>query len=191
MLRRVLPRASRPPSNATRRTSTPRRSTPTSPRGYYFTKKYGDLHGIYIFSNDTKIGHDFQFAAIGGLRDLAGVGKGIHSDARLRHVRCRQQPAFTPIVRAIKANNSNFAECAVQYSCTVLLRNEAALQGITNQVKVWDCSACYDKKFLQSGGANVEHEYVDPLSLPFYDPREQKANPMLANFVQLHGYGQR
>ncbi len=38
-----------------------------------------------------------------------------------------------------------------------------------------------------NGGADVEHEYVDTLFLPFYDPREQKANPMLANFVRYTG----
>jgi hypothetical protein len=83
--------------------------------------------------------------------------------------------------------NSNYAECAVEYQCTVLLRKEAALQGITDQVKIWDCGGCYDKKFLQSGGAAVEHEYVDNLFLPFYDPQEAKVNPMLANFVRYTG----
>ena len=156
-------------------------------RGYYFTKKYGDLHGIYIFSNDTNLGYDLEFASAGGLRDLAGVGKGVHSDADFAISAAAQQDAFTPIVRAIKAKHSNYAECAVQYSCTVLLRREAALQGITDQVKVWDCGGCYDKQFLQSGGADVEHEYVDTLFLPFYDSKEQRANPMLANFVHYTG----
>jgi hypothetical protein len=70
----------------------------------------------------------------------------------------------------------------------VLLRREAALQNVTDQVKVWDCTTqCYDRKFLHDGGSDVEHEYVDTLFLPFYDPREQKANPMLANFVRYTG----
>jgi hypothetical protein len=68
------------------------------------------------------------------------------------------------------------------------LRKEAVLQGVTDQVKVWDCSVqCYDEKFLDSGGADVEHEYVDTPFLPFYDPRERQANPMLANFVRYTG----
>jgi hypothetical protein len=68
------------------------------------------------------------------------------------------------------------------------LRKEAVLQGITDQVKVWDCGVqCYDKKFLQSGGTDVEHEYVDTPFLPFYDSMDQHANPMLANFVRYTG----
>jgi hypothetical protein len=75
----------------------------------------------------------------------------------------------------------------VQYSCTVLLRKEADLQGVGDQVKVWDCGGCYDKKFLQSGGADAENEYVDTYFLPFYDAKEAKADPMLANFVRYTG----
>ena len=73
------------------------------------------------------------------------------------------------------------------YACAVDLRNEATLQGINDQVKVWDCPTCYDKNFLKSGGTHVEHEYIDTGVLPAYDPREQKANPMLANFVRYTG----
>ena len=87
----------------------------------------------------------------------------------------------------IRANHSNYAQCTLQFSCTVLLRKEAALQGLTSQVKVWDCATCYDKKFLQEGGADVDGEYVDTSYLPFYDAREQHANRMLANFVHYTG----
>ena len=64
---------------------------------------------------------------------------------------------YTTMVQAIKAHKSNYALCTLEYECAVLLRKEAALHGVTNQVKVWDCDACYDKKFLQAGGADVEH----------------------------------
>ena len=33
----------------------------------------------------------------------------------------------------------------------------------------------------------MENTYVDNLFLPFYDPKEAKANPMLANFVRYTG----
>jgi hypothetical protein len=158
-------------------------------RGYYFTKKYGDLHGIYVFSSDSKAGHDDALASgLGGLRDIGGTGQGIHSDGDFPMSGLAQQGAYTPVIQAMKATNSNYGQCTLQDSCTVLLRKEAALQGVTDQVKVWDCGPqCYERKFLQAGGADVEHEYVDLLFLPFYDPREQRANPMLANFVHYTG----
>jgi Periplasmic binding protein len=156
-------------------------------RGYYFTKKYGDVHGIYIFSNDTPFGHAAQFEGIGGVRELSGGVKGVLSDQDFAiSAASLQQSEFTTMVQAMKAHNSNYASCAVEYECTVLLRKEAALQGATDQVKVWDCDACYDKKFLHAG-TDVEDEYVDLQSLPFYDPKEAKANPMLANFVRYTG----
>jgi hypothetical protein len=158
-------------------------------RGYHYTKKSDDLHGIYVFSSDSKTGHDDEFASgLGGLRDLGGVGRGIRSDGDFNLSAAAQQSEYTAAIQRMKAMNSNYGQCTLQYSCTVLLRREALLQGITDQVKVWDCSAqCYDKKFLQTGGADVEDEYVDTLFLPFYDRREQKANRMLANFVQYTG----
>ena len=59
----------------------------------------------------------------------------------------------------------------------VLMRKEAALQGVTD-VKVWDCGVgCYDKEqFLKAGGSDVEGQYVDTLFLPFLSKADQKAN---------------
>jgi hypothetical protein len=153
-------------------------------RGYYFTKKFGDLHGIYVFFTGSQPAHDAAFASgEAGVRDL-----GITSDGDIDLPDTAQQSQYTPAVQTMQAKSSNYGQCTAQYSCTVLLRKEAALQGVADQVKVWDCTTqCYDKKFLQEGGADVEHEYVDTQFLPFYDRREQKANPMLANFVRFTG----
>jgi hypothetical protein len=157
-------------------------------RGYYFTKKYGNLHGIYVFPSGSRALRDDALASgLGGLRDFAGVGKGVHSDGDFDVSAVDPQSAYTPVIEAMKANHSNYGQCTQASSCTVLLRREAVLQGITNQVKVWDCGTCYDKSFLQSGGADIEHEYVDLAFLPFYDQRDQQANRMLTNFVHYTG----
>jgi hypothetical protein len=154
----------------------------------YFTKKYGDVHGIYIFSNDSSFGYANEFATAGALRDSNNVGNGdVRSDQDFKISAAAPQPAFTPIVEAIKSNHSNYAECAAQSSCTVLLRKEADLQGVGDQVKVWDCGGCYDKGFVEAGGADAENTYVDLANLPFYDSREAKANQMVANFVHYTG----
>ncbi len=87
----------------------------------------------------------------------------------------------------MKNSGSNYGQATSRTTCTVLLRKEAALQGLTD-VKVWDCGVgCYDKQFLAAGGADVEGQYVDTLFLPFYSKADQKANPMLANFVKYTG----
>jgi hypothetical protein len=141
-----------------------------------------------VFGSDSKSARDSSFASLGGLRDIGGVDKGIKSDGDFDRSGFAQQSEYTPIVQAMKAKGSNYGQCTGQYTCTVLLRKEAALQGINSQVKVWDCGVqCYDRKFLQSGGADVEGEFVDTLFLPFYDAREQKANKMLTNFVKFTG----
>ena len=158
-------------------------------RGYYFTKRYGTLHGVYVFNGDSKAAHDDQLAGgYGGLRDFRGPGRGVHSDHDVPISVTAPQSAYTPVIQAMQGDKSNYGQCAQGFSCTVDLREEAILQGVTDQVKVWDCGAqCYDKEFLRRGGKDVDHEYVDTLFLPFYDPREQKANPMLANFVRYTG----
>jgi Periplasmic binding protein len=87
----------------------------------------------------------------------------------------------------MKNAGSNSGQCTSSFPCTVLLRKEAALQGLTG-VKVWDCgSACYDKQFLASGGQDVEDQYVDVTFLPVLSKADQKTNKMVANFVKYTG----
>jgi Periplasmic binding protein len=152
-------------------------------RGRYYEKKYGkDLHGIYIFGSDSKSARDSSFASLGALRDI-----GITSDGDFDRTGRATQSEFTEIVQTMKTKGSTYGACTGQYTCTVNLRKEAALQGLTG-VKVWDCGVqCYDKQFLSAGGADVEGQYVDTLYLPFLSKADQKANPMLANFVKYTG----
>jgi ABC-type branched-subunit amino acid transport system substrate-binding protein len=153
-------------------------------RAFYYQKKFGkDLHGVYVFGSDSKSARNSSFSS--GLGQMRAVG--IKSDEDFDRSGAAQQSEFTPIVQSIKSHNSNYAQCTGQYPCTVNLRKEATLQGVTS-VKVWDCGIqCYDKKFIAAGGSDVEGEYVDTLLLPFLDKKEQKANKMVANFVKYTG----
>jgi hypothetical protein len=153
-------------------------------RGRYYEKKYGNdkLHGIYIFGNDSKSARDSSFASLGALRDI-----GITSDGDFDKSGRATQSEFTEVVQAMKNKGSNYGQCTGQYPCTVNLRKEAALQGLTG-VKVWDCGvSCYDKQFITAAGADAEGEYADTLFLPFYNKADLKANPMLANYVKYTG----
>jgi ABC-type branched-subunit amino acid transport system substrate-binding protein len=152
-------------------------------RGLWYQKNVEkDLHGVYIFGSDSKSARDSAFATLGQLRAI-----GIKSDGDFDRSGAAQQSEYTAIVQAIKSNGSNYAQCTGQYTCTVLLRKEATLQGV-NSVKVWDCAGqCYDPKFLTSGGPDVEGQYVTLNYLPFLDKKEQKANKALGNFVKYTG----
>ena len=87
----------------------------------------------------------------------------------------------------MKSSGSNYGQAMHRTRRWCSLRKEAALQGLTG-VKVWDCGVqCYDKLFIDAGGADVEGQYVDMLFLPFYNKADQKANPMLANVREVHG----
>jgi hypothetical protein len=152
-------------------------------RGLWYQKNVEkDLHGVYIFGSDSKSARDSAFATLGQLRAI-----GIKSDGDFDRSGAAQQSEYTAIVQTIKSKGSNYAQCTGQYTCTVLLRKEATLQGV-NSVKVWDCAGqCYDPKFLTSGGPDVEGQYVTLNYLPFLDKKEQKANKMVANFVKYTG----
>ena len=162
----------------------PQTFQPNVARAYYYDKKFGkdSLHGVYVFGSDSKSARDSSFVSgIGQLRIQC-----CKSDKDFDIPGSTPQSGFTPIVQQMKSSGSNYAQ-ATTYQQNVLLRKEAALQGLTD-VKVWDCTVgCYDKLFLSTGGADVENEYVDLLFLPFYSKAEQKANKSIANYVKYTG----
>ena len=146
-------------------------------RAYYYQSKYGKLHGVYIFSADLQAAYDSSFTSgIGGVRHV-----GITSDKDFAVSAMATQSAYTPIVQAMKADNSNYFGTGNAFASMDLVRKEAALQGLTS-VKVWDCTLqCYTPQLIQEGGSDVNGTYVSLLFLPF---NETKTNPMLANFVK-------
>jgi ABC-type branched-subunit amino acid transport system substrate-binding protein len=152
-------------------------------RAYYYQGKFGkDLHGIYIFNNASKAAHDALYAQLGGLREV-----GITSDADFDEAANAQQSVYTQIVQTMKTKGSNYAQCTLPYTCTVQLRKEAVLQGLSG-VKVWDCTVqCYDERFPQAGGADVEGTYVAIPFMPYLNKADQKAVPMVGQFVKYMG----
>jgi len=153
-------------------------------RGRFYNQKFGEgkLHGVYVFGNDSKSARDSSFVSLGALRDI-----GIKSDQDFDLPGASPQSAYTPVIQAMKDNGSNYGQ-AITANAMVLMRKEAALQGL-NDVKVWDCGVgCYDKEnFLKAGGADVEGQYVDTLFLPFYSKADQKANKSTGNYVKYTG----
>jgi ABC-type branched-subunit amino acid transport system substrate-binding protein len=145
----------------------------------YFEKKYGDLSGYFLVPNDLKSATDSTLVAVAAL-EAAGVKKLGETRMSLRSTR----PEFTPAVQAIRDSGANYVFARLPFPP---LRQEAKVQGVTD-VKVWDCELpCYDPEVIESGGRDVEGQYVRLGFLPF---DETKSNKMLADFIKFTGRDQ-
>jgi len=149
-------------------------------RAAYYQKKFGkNLHGAYLYSSDIKAANNANRATASGMQE-----EGIKADQEFDISARAPQSAYTPIVQAMKEKGSNYAQSGSAQNSTVALRKEAKLQGLQG-VKVWDCTLqCYDKKFIEQGGADVEGQFVSLLFLPF---EEANTNAMLADFLKYTG----
>jgi ABC-type branched-subunit amino acid transport system substrate-binding protein len=133
-----------------------------------------------VFSNDLKS------AAVAGLALSRGAqAGGVKRDNETGISALAPQSAFTPVVQQLKDAHSNYAFNGGPFSLMVALRKEAKLQGVNLKDLVWDCfSNCYDKRFIDQGGADVEGQYVTLAQLPF---NESKSNKALANYIKFAG----
>jgi len=87
-------------------------------------------------------------------------------------------------VQSMKQDGSNLGYSTVALSGTLELRNEAALQGISNSAVTWVVpSGGYDKSLLQNASA-MDGTYIVMNFLPF---EEASSNAMLANFLKYVG----
>ena len=163
-------------------TKTEHPQTYIAPQGdsRYYLKQNKDLHGIFTVPADLKATKN---AVLPGYQ--AAVDLGIKKDGQGYYDVFQRDPqsAMTPVVQAIKENNSTFAYSASDKMLD--LRKEATLQGV-NSVKVWGCSqACYSQTFVDKGGSDVEDTQSVITTLPFYT--EYKSNPTLKKLVAAVG----
>jgi ABC-type branched-subunit amino acid transport system substrate-binding protein len=143
-------------------------------------KKYKDLHGIWTIPADLKATKNAVLPTA-----QAGVDLGIKKDGQGFYDIFSRDPqsAMTPIVQAIKQNNSTFAKNGGNKMAD--LRKEATLQGASS-VKVWACNqACYAKLTVEQGGADVNDTQILLSTIPFYS--EYKSNPTLKKLVAAVG----
>jgi ABC-type branched-subunit amino acid transport system substrate-binding protein len=142
----------------------------------YFRRTFGkDLHGTYLYGNDLKA------AAIGGLALIRGaVAAGIKSDNEIGISARAPQTEYTPVVQRLKEASSNYSLNTGPFSSSVALRKEAKLQGVDPTSVVWECF-CYDRHFIEQGGADVDGEFVRISHLPYTDTK----NAAVRNFVKF------
>ena len=144
----------------------------------YLTAHNPGLHGIWLYDSDDPTFKITQTPVFQGESNL-----GIKADGQKFYAVSGAVPqsALTPFIQQIKAAGSTFVYDDVTSQSMVLLRKEAALQGVSS-VKVWECnSGCYDPTFVQQGGSAVNGTYANLLDLPYMT--DYKVNPQLDKLV--------
>jgi hypothetical protein len=145
----------------------------------YLKQQHQDLHGSYVFTNDTKAG-----AVTGESLIHASTGAGIKADSTMSLSALAPQSAYTPVIQQMKQNGSNYQYTVGSVNGMIAVRSEAQLQGLTDPNIVWVCTAaCYDKT-LHDQASVMNGTYVPLQFLPFEEP---KSNAMLANFLEYVG----
>jgi hypothetical protein len=145
----------------------------------YYTKRYKNLHGIFSLAGDLKSTTNAALPLVAMYKSF-----GVKSDGEFKVSGLSPQAAYTPLVQAIKQNNSTYALNNVDYKADVFLRKEAQIQGVST-VKVWDCALqCYDRRLLSEGGNAVEGQYVSLFFIPF---EEAKQNKSVNNYLKNVG----
>ncbi len=147
----------------------------------YLSKQHnGDLKGPFIKSSDSP---DAE-RSTDSLADAA-KNAGIDVTGMPALSNSSPQSAFTPVVTQMKQDNDNWSDNGLTTPGAVLLRQEAALQGVDSSKVVWQCtSACYDEKAMAAAGDAMNGEYVDLGFLPF---SEAKSNKTLAGYLKYIG----
>jgi hypothetical protein len=150
------------------------------PIKYYRSHIAKNLHGVFIYSNDLKS------AEIGSLSLARGAqAGGVKADDEIGVSARAPQSSYTPAAQALKDSGANYAANTTAFNSGVAFHKEAKLQGVSSAGMVWDCwSNCYDKRFIEQGGADVEGQYLQLQQVPF---EEAKTNRALADYIKFAG----
>ncbi|MFO7589704.1 MAG: ABC transporter substrate-binding protein, partial [Acidimicrobiia bacterium] len=145
----------------------------------YFLKRFGDLHGTFIYPADLLAAKNSQVPLFTAQQE-AGIKADVEADVSAR----APQSIYTPIIQQMKDAGSTYGRSGLGSDSTLALRKEAKIQGLTT-VKVWECSVqCYNADFVEQGGADIEDQFVYLGFVPF---EEAKSNKMMANFLKFTG----
>jgi ABC-type branched-subunit amino acid transport system substrate-binding protein len=146
----------------------------------YLMKQHKDLHGSFVLASDSP-----SVARTSKVLNKAAQAAGIKADSSWNVTANQPQSQFTPIIQAMKNDNSNYGLSLQAVTGVISERQEAQLQGLTDPNIVWQCTlACYyDDGFMKAGDV-MNGEYMSLTFLPF---DEGSANPMTKNFVKYVG----
>jgi ABC-type branched-subunit amino acid transport system substrate-binding protein len=140
----------------------------------YLLKKFGKLHGAFVYGSDSK-------DAVRGARAIfdAENAAGIKTDQLVGLPGASPQSAYTPLAAKMKQDGSNYGT-STSDNAMILLRSEAQLQGVSPDV-VWSCG-CYSKN--DAASAALDGTWVNLLYLPL---EEASSNPTLNAFRKYVG----
>jgi hypothetical protein len=146
---------------------------------YHLRNNDEDLHGVFVIPGDL------QSTVNAATPPVRGAQKaGVERDEEFQISGLATQTEYTPVVQSIKQNKSTYVSSYLDYRGVVLLRKEAAVQGV-NSVVVWDCALqCYDRRFIEEGDEEVEGHHVSLFFVPF---EEAKQNKSVRSFLRYVG----
>jgi hypothetical protein len=145
----------------------------------YHLRQNDELSGVWVIPGDLPSTIRATVPLIEG-----GIKTGIEEVDRFEASALGGQSEFTAPMQAVKSNNATYVLNGLDYRGTVQMRKEATIQGI-NSVEVWDCTLqCYDQRFIEEGGADVEDQYVSTFFIPF---EERKQNASVDQFLKFVG----
>jgi hypothetical protein len=140
---------------------------------FYEQKTGKKLDGTFVYGNDLKS------AAIGGLALIRGAqAAGVEADNEIGISARAPQSEYTPAVQRLKSAGSNYVLNTGAFNSSVSLRKEAKLQGVDAGSIVWECY-CYDKRYIEQGGSDVDGTYIRISHLPFNETK----NAAVRNFT--------
>jgi len=146
----------------------------------YLAKKYHMTKGSWLSGDDIKGTLDATYPIVAaeqaGPYPLKGENFLVSGIA--------PQSTYTPYVERLQQSGTQYVEDLAALGSMVLVRKEAAVQGITG-VKAWTCTEiCYDKNFIQQGGTAVNNTFV---TLGYVPPEEASLNKATATMVKYIG----
>jgi ABC-type branched-subunit amino acid transport system substrate-binding protein len=147
---------------------------------YYKKHLNKNISGAFVLPNDTPDANRGD-----AVQEAIAVQNGVKADVTATASGRDPQSVYTPIVQKMKADNSNWGWSGLAYANVVQFRQEAQLQGLTDPKIIWGCTtACYDPRFIQTGGDAVNGTYIPMAFLPF---NETKYNQGLADYIKYTG----
>jgi len=148
---------------------------------YYKKHINKNLHGAFVLPNDTQDANRGD-----AVQQAIAAQNGIKVDQSVTASGRDPQSVYTPVVQGMKNDSSNYGWSGLAYANVVQYHNEAQLQGIYDtKSTVWGCTiACYDQKFISTGGATADGTYIPMAFIPFEETAQNKG---VADYVKYTG----
>ena len=148
----------------------------------YYKKKFGkNISGAFVLPNDTPDANRGD-----SVQEAIAVQNGLKADQSPTASGRDPQSVYTPVVQKMKNDNSNYGWSGLAFGNVVQFHQEAQLQGEYDTKKIiWGCTtACYDQKFITTGGATADGTYMPLGFIPFEETAQNKG---VADYLKYTG----